>query len=473
MTCKLNIKVLAGPSAGDVFHYTLEEGEQLLIGRSIDCNLVLQDTHISRKHVSILYKVEDLYLADLGSTLGTIHMGFELQAGEENARILRNGDEFKLGEMLFQVDHNLSSAEQKKEDRGNNKREKSNSASSINHERWKKFFQKNKILIIIALVGLLALLLIPGEEHSGLPAQKSAQVLLLPNYGAAGYYRSARRDEDDQTHLDKAQFELPASDALIEYSYISKVPISLKIDEVEVEKLLPSISWKKRQLIIRGLDLGMKRKLIFDNLSYPNLKELVDLEQLSWAVKDVRALPLSSKTVDGAGFAKEIEAVLAIVEGVDKTPDGLFSLLRALQTSIVILLEEMKIDSISIEVDTEAEPVINFSDIASLRQRLELLKTSYQAASGGDNNLLTDLSKIVAEIDAELWRRLNSRLTQAKLAAKVKNYIEAHDNLFSALKMFPEEADYRWSLANKLFQNPEIVPKKFKDKPERYRKNGH
>ncbi len=469
MSCILDIKVLSGTSAGDVFHYTLELNEQLLIGRSIECNLVLQDTHISRKHLSILYKNGSLYLIDLGSTHGTVHMGFKVKPGEENARQINNGDEFKLGDLLFQVNCELPSSLPERQSE-QIKIEKKDLKTAI-PERWKNFIKKNKILIIIALVGLFLLLFIP-DKRQALPPQRSNQVLLLPNYGAVGYFRSDLKDENDQTHLDRAQFELPASDALIEYSYTSKMDVSLKIDDIEIEKLPPSSSWKRRQLIVRGLGLGTKRKLVFDNLNYPVSEQSLNLEQQLWAVKDVRALPLSRSGIDAANFLKEMDTVLALVEGVDKTPDGLFLLLRSTQIALVTLLEELKIDAIGIEINLETQALINFSDISSLRQRLEQIKTTYQSSTVNNGLLLTNLNKIISEIDGELWRRLNSRLTQAKLAAKVKNYIEAHDNLLSALKMFPEEADYRWSLANKLFQNNNIVPRKFRDKPEKFRKNG-
>lgn len=467
MSYKLDIKVVSGVSAGDVFHFNLEDGQEIIIGRAIDCNLVLQDATISRKHISIFSKNNSLRIMDLGSTHGTLHMGFNLEAGEEKSRQLNNGDEFKIGELLFAV--NFSSPDSEGE-KVQGRKEVSSKNTNANNEKLLKIFKKNKLLIGIGLFGVLVLLLLPGEDKPAIPAQKSNEIILLPNYGAVGYYTSPYQQENDLTHLDKAQFELPASNSLIEFSYTSETNISVKIDEVEAEKFPPTTSWKKREILVRGIGSGEKRKLIFDNLEYPNANPN-SAEQKKWAVKDVRALPLGSKNAEEGGFAKEIDIVIANVDGVDKNPEGLFNLLRSLQIALMSLLDEVKLDSVGIEVNTDISPVlIDFTNISSLRQRLELLKSNYQSASVSYDNLLTDLSKIVSETDAELWRRLNSRVTQAKLSAKVKNYIEAHDNLLSALKMFPEEADYRWTIANKLFQNNDVVPKKCRDNPERYRK---
>lgn len=69
---------------------------------------------------------------------------------------------------------------------------------------------------------------------------------------------------------DKAQFELPATSVVIDYYYTGRGPLDLKIDEALIEQLPAAPeSWAIKQLIVRGLALGVQRRLIFDNPDYP------------------------------------------------------------------------------------------------------------------------------------------------------------------------------------------------------------
>ena len=97
MAEELSITVLSGVSKGDIFRFRLEPEGGITIGRAQECDLVLQEPTVSRKHAKISLRQVGFALSDLGSTHGTVHMGFKLQAGDAGERVLQNDDEFKIG----------------------------------------------------------------------------------------------------------------------------------------------------------------------------------------------------------------------------------------------------------------------------------------------------------------------------------------------------------------------------------------
>lgn len=465
MSARLDITVLSGVSSGDIFRFELEVGKEVSVGRATDCNLVLQDPTISRKHLTIEYRPNGFYLVDNNSTHGTFHMGFHLKPGPEGARRLLNNDEFKIGEILFRV-----SLTEEAENSKNETEKPSGEAGKPAAPR--KLHLQKKHCVICLLVLLLGLLFLMPSGEQGLPAQRSNEVMLLPNYGVVGYWLGGNGEAKDQTHLDFAQFELPASDALIEYDYIGQARLEVRIDDVVVGELPPSPDeWRVQQIILRGLSLGTQGRIVFNNLDYPAPSgSKGPLKR--WAIRDIRVLPLTSKFGVESGYTPHLEAAIGLVEGIDKSPEGLFLLIRGLQRAAVELLKEIKIDAISFPVDVAAENAESITDITLLKQRLGVLNS--ERAGSFTPSLATaqlqEIAKIIGQLDAELWRRCNNRMNRARLAAKTKDFIEAHDQLLAAKTMFPEEADYRWVLVNRMFTNNKIVPKRIREAPNNFRK---
>ena len=311
---------------------------------------------------------------------------------------------------------------------------------------------------------LLIFLLLPAEKK-GLPPQRSNDVISVPNFAVAGYIPGA-----DTAHLDKAQFDIPASDVLIEYGITSEAPIKVLLDDVSVEQIPESPSWQIRQLIIRGVALGKQRKIIFDNLDYPRGPDAQGPLK-KWGVRDMRAAPLVVTAGIEPGFDSQLSAAIGLVEGIDKGPEGMFLLIRALQSSVLELLKELKLDVVGLRVDPTAEDTVKVNDLAGIKARLEQIKRGREDySSGAGNAYLKDLTYMISQLDAELWRRVNNRMYQARMSATVKNFIEAHDQLLSAMAMFPAEADFRWTLVNKMFMDIKIVPKRVRESPHAYRK---
>jgi predicted component of type VI protein secretion system len=82
--------VLAGPDLARSFALT----ENSTVGRSDECDVVLRDRSISRKHARIVRQEERWFVQDLGSTNGVTKEGTRGERFE-----LADGDEFRLGDL--------------------------------------------------------------------------------------------------------------------------------------------------------------------------------------------------------------------------------------------------------------------------------------------------------------------------------------------------------------------------------------
>ncbi len=86
--------VLAGPDLARSFAL----GERTTLGRAEECDVVLQDRSISRKHAVLVRQGERWFVQDLGSTNGVS------KDGKRGERLeLGDGDEFKLGDLPLRL----------------------------------------------------------------------------------------------------------------------------------------------------------------------------------------------------------------------------------------------------------------------------------------------------------------------------------------------------------------------------------
>jgi two-component system, cell cycle response regulator len=81
--------VLAGSNLGKMFKI---EGESVIIGRSSDAQIRLEDDGISRKHARVFMEGGDLWIEDLKSANGTIINGFPIARQR-----LADGDKLQVG----------------------------------------------------------------------------------------------------------------------------------------------------------------------------------------------------------------------------------------------------------------------------------------------------------------------------------------------------------------------------------------
>jgi hypothetical protein len=91
---RARIFVLAGPDLARSF----EIGARAVLGRSDECDVVLQDRSISRKHASLTFQEGHWFLQDLGSTNGVTKDGRRIERVE-----VEDGDEFRLGELPLRL----------------------------------------------------------------------------------------------------------------------------------------------------------------------------------------------------------------------------------------------------------------------------------------------------------------------------------------------------------------------------------
>ncbi|HEY3375491.1 MAG TPA: FHA domain-containing protein [Candidatus Aquicultor sp.] len=73
--------------------------EQLLIGRSPDCDIVLEDSFVSGHHARVYRTSSTYWLEDLHSTNGTMYKGTQIEQPIELAK----GSEFSIGQNAFQL----------------------------------------------------------------------------------------------------------------------------------------------------------------------------------------------------------------------------------------------------------------------------------------------------------------------------------------------------------------------------------
>jgi hypothetical protein len=102
---RAQVFVLAGVDRARSF----DLGERAVLGRSSECEVVLQDRSISRKHAVIVCRERRWFLQDLGSTNGIHKDGKRVERVE-----LRDGDEFQLGDLPLRL--RLASTGQARDD---------------------------------------------------------------------------------------------------------------------------------------------------------------------------------------------------------------------------------------------------------------------------------------------------------------------------------------------------------------------
>ena len=77
--------------------YTLDGDRS--VGRLDSNGIIIKDQFISGKHAQFLFKQDNYYLMDLGSSNGTFINGQPVEGSEE--KILTNGDKIKIGQLEF------------------------------------------------------------------------------------------------------------------------------------------------------------------------------------------------------------------------------------------------------------------------------------------------------------------------------------------------------------------------------------
>jgi FHA domain len=78
---------------------TSPQEDELLIGRASDCDVLLEDRSVSRRHARLIFRDYRWVITDLGSTNGTIVNGVRVGRCQ-----LRAGDQLQLGDQPIHID---------------------------------------------------------------------------------------------------------------------------------------------------------------------------------------------------------------------------------------------------------------------------------------------------------------------------------------------------------------------------------
>ncbi len=93
--------------SGDVPWDTFDVEDAVLIGRSADCQVVIDDKSVSRQHARILRTKEGFVIEDLASTNGTYVNGTRV-----SRRLLQEGDEIRIRKSIFRFQSEKRAAEE-------------------------------------------------------------------------------------------------------------------------------------------------------------------------------------------------------------------------------------------------------------------------------------------------------------------------------------------------------------------------
>ncbi len=92
----LALRFISGRYQGGEFR--LEQGREVLLGRSSDLDMVLVEEMVSRRHARILWAGDDISIEDLGSTNGTFVNGEKIEE-----RRIQEGDRILIGTSILKL----------------------------------------------------------------------------------------------------------------------------------------------------------------------------------------------------------------------------------------------------------------------------------------------------------------------------------------------------------------------------------
>ena len=90
----IELRVISGPDRGKV--HKLSEGEHL-VGRGLDCHIVLADPAVSRKHFRLVRRGDEVEVNDMGGANGT-----NVNGERTSRKVLRSGDQIELGTSVLE-----------------------------------------------------------------------------------------------------------------------------------------------------------------------------------------------------------------------------------------------------------------------------------------------------------------------------------------------------------------------------------
>jgi pSer/pThr/pTyr-binding forkhead associated (FHA) protein len=90
------LKVSDGPEI-KLFETSLQKRDTVVIGRGMDCDVVIKDVKASRRHCQLTRKPDGFLLEDLGSRNGTLVNGVRIT----EPVLLKANQTFQIGDTMF------------------------------------------------------------------------------------------------------------------------------------------------------------------------------------------------------------------------------------------------------------------------------------------------------------------------------------------------------------------------------------
>ncbi len=218
----LDLKVVSGPDRGKIHH--IGEGDSL-VGRGLDCQIVLADPAVSRKHFQLRRSGDQVVLEDLGGPNGT-----KVNSDKRARQVLEPGDQIEVG--MSVLEYQVDGMGKRKDSRGA-PRDDDRSMRQVAEPRMasqgKTGGGPGKI---IAIAAVLVLLLVGGGVTAWLVmGKKSADKTAAATGGEA--------DGDLGALLEKAKKQIADKEFAAAVATLKKAQ--------EVDKAAPEIAPLKRQ----------------------------------------------------------------------------------------------------------------------------------------------------------------------------------------------------------------------------------
>ncbi len=142
----IEMRIVSGPDRGKA--HRVNEGTSL-VGRGLDCQIVLADPAVSRKHFKLVRQDDEVVLHDLGGANGT-----NVNGSKTARHVMEPGDHVEIGTSVLEF--YLEGASVKRKEARGSDRQASESRQPSAHQRNAKQSGPGK-MVAIAAVGLLVL----------------------------------------------------------------------------------------------------------------------------------------------------------------------------------------------------------------------------------------------------------------------------------------------------------------------------
>ncbi len=156
----MELRAVSGPDRGKI--HRVPEGRHL-VGRGLDCNIVLADPAVSRKHFQIERKEDEAVLSDLGGANGT-----SINGVKKPRHVLESGDRIEIGTSVLEFF--IEGAEPVSRNRQAMPERQASATPQVGYEK-----SKSRKKLFMTVGGIFAVVAIGGGVGAFFATRKSTQ----------------------------------------------------------------------------------------------------------------------------------------------------------------------------------------------------------------------------------------------------------------------------------------------------------